>query len=80
MANTNHYSAYSKVMALTGQLSTTSWQLHSAQSSAITFDFPFSILKTLSQRDAHVPQPMQRSSFTFGFGIFFILNELVLFD
>lgn len=60
---------YSIDIADTGQLSITSWQLQSPHSSAITLDFPFSILKTFAQRDSHVPHPMQISSFTFGFGI-----------
>jgi hypothetical protein len=57
-------------MADTGQLSTTSWQLQSARhSSEITTDFPSSILNTFGQRDSQVPQPMQRSLFTFAFDI-----------
>jgi hypothetical protein len=57
-------------MALTGQLSTTSWQLHSAQSAATTWLLPFSILKTFGHIDSQVPQPMQISSLTFAFGMF----------
>jgi hypothetical protein len=71
-------------IALTGQLETTSSQLQSLHSSAITFDFPFSTLKTPGQSASQVPQPMHNSSFTFGFGICFstnyyydILNEII---
>jgi len=65
----NFLKNYSIDIALTGQLSTTSWQLQSAHSREITFDFPFSTLKTFGQRDSQAPHPMQTSSFTFAFGI-----------
>lgn len=55
---------FSAEIALTGQLEMISSQLQSAQSSDITFAFPPSILNTFGQSASHVPQPMQRSSFT----------------
>jgi len=63
---------YSKEIALTGQLSATSWQLQSTQLSFITQDFPFSTLKTLGQRASHAPHPIHNSSFTTGFDINFL--------
>lgn len=68
-ANTKKPLSYSREMAFTGQELTTSWQLQSPQSSAITFDLPFSTLNTPGQSDSQVPQPMHKSSFTFALGI-----------
>ncbi len=64
---------YSIEIALTGQLSTASCKSQSPHSSVTTCDFPFSILKTLLQRDSHVPHPMHKSSFTIGFDILFLI-------
>jgi len=65
--------SYSTEMALTGQLSITSWQLQSPQSSEVTIDLPSSILNTFGQSDSQVPQPIQISALTFAFGIFFLV-------
>jgi len=58
-------------MAPTGQIPSISSELQSLHSCDITFDFPFSILKTLGQTDSQVPHPIHNSSFTLIFDIFF---------
>ena len=61
----------STTIALTGQLSAVSWQLHSPHSWEITCDFPSaSILKTLGHKDSQVPHPIHKSSLTVTFDIF----------